>query len=236
MSKILLVDDEPTVLSFLEQVFCDAGYETVTAPDGIAGLRQFFASHPDVVVVDIRMPQMDGIELSRRIREISYIPILVLTGLDDINDKVNAFTAGADDYVTKPASPKELLVRVQACLRRSQWPQTNAARTAYSDPFLAVDFGRREVHVMGMVRELTPIEYALLSLLIQRAGEALSVEYLLSTVWGRDYDTFDLVKWHISNLRRKLQNDHSNGDDGPILTVRGYGYRYRSPPQRILSL
>ncbi|HLF04453.1 MAG TPA: response regulator transcription factor [Dehalococcoidia bacterium] len=235
MSRILLADDEPAVLSFLDQVFRDAGYETVTAADGIAGVQQFFASRPDVALVDIRMPQMGGIELCRRIREMSYIPILVLTGLDDINDKVNAFTAGADDYITKPASPRELLVRVQACLRRSQWPQTSATGTTYSDTYLTVDFGRREVYVKGEVRELTPIEYSLLSLLIQRAGEALSVEYLLGSVWGRDYDTFDLVKWHISNLRRKLQNGHGKDEDGPILTVRGYGYRYKSPPQRVLS-
>jgi DNA-binding response OmpR family regulator len=137
--------------------------------------------------------------------------------------------------VTKPASYRELLVRVQACLRRSQWPQANVASKAYSDAFLAVDFGRREVHVNGTVRELTPIEYALLTLLVQRAGEALSVEYLLSSVWGRDYDTFDLVKWHISNLRRKLHNGHGGEEDGPILTVRGYGYRYKSPPQRVFS-
>lgn len=232
MSKILMVDDDPAFLLFLEQLFRDAGHEAVTARDGMIGLRQFFASHPEVALVDLRMPEMDGVELCRRIREVSHIPILVLTALDDINDKVSAFTAGADDYVTKPASSKELLVRVQACLRRSQWPQANAARKAYSDHYLRVDFGKREVYVKGETRELTPIEYSLLTLLVQRPGEALSVEYLLNNAWGRDYDTFDLVKWHISNLRRKLQNGHDKEGDGPIFTVRGYGYRYRSPPER----
>ena len=232
MSKILLADDDPSVLALLDQLFRDAGHETVTASDGVSALRQFFASHSDVAVVDMRMPLMDGLELCRRIREVSHIPVLMLTGLEDINDKVSAFTAGADDYVTKPASPRELLVRVQACLRRSQWPQTGAATTSFADGYLSVDFGRREVSVNGAPRELTPIEYGLLSLLIQRAGEALSVEYLLSTVWGREYDTFDLVKWHISNLRRKLQNGHGSEGEGPILTVRGYGYRYKSPAKR----
>ncbi len=229
MSKILLVEDESSVLAFLDQLFRDAGYETVTAADGISGLRQFFAARPDIAVVDMRMPQMDGVELCRRIREVSHIPVLMLTALEEISDKVRAFTAGADDYVTKPASSRELLARVQACLRRSEWPTTTTLTTNYTDGYLSVDFGRREVRLKGAAKELTPIEYGLLSLLVQRAGEALSVEYLLSGVWGRDYDTFDLVKWHISNLRRKLQNGHGAEEGGPILTVRGYGYRYKSP-------
>jgi OmpR family response regulator RpaB len=231
MSKILLAEDDLSVLAYLDQLFSDAGHETVTASDGIMGLKQFFAARPDIAVIDMRMPQMDGVELCRRIREVSHIPVLMLTALDDINDKVNAFTAGADDYMTKPASSRELLARVHACLRRSQWPQTTAAATTYVDRYLSVDFGRREVHVNGTAQELTPIEYGLLCLLVQRAGEALSVEHLLCSVWGREYDTFDLVKWHISNLRRKLENGHGAEEEGPILTVRGYGYRYKSPCQ-----
>ncbi|MSQ07376.1 MAG: response regulator transcription factor [Dehalococcoidia bacterium] len=229
MSKILLADDDPSVLALLNELFTNTGYETFTAADGPSALMQFHASSPEVAVVDLRMPLMDGIELCRRIREVSQIPILMLTGYDDITDKVNAFNAGADDYVAKPASPRELLVRVQACLRRSQWPQATGATTGFADGYLAVDYARREVHVKGLARELTPIEYGLLSLLVQQAGEALSVEYLLSSVWGREYDTFDLVKWHISNLRRKLQNGSEAEGDGPIVTVRGYGYRYKSP-------
>jgi DNA-binding response OmpR family regulator len=217
-------------------MFRNAGHETVTAMDGISGLRQFFFTHPDLAVIDIGMPTMDGVELCRRIREVSNIPVLMLTGSDDINDKVKAFTAGADDYVIKPSTPREILVRVQACLRRSQWTQPLSQTAAFSDGYLTIDFGRREVRVRGESRELTPIEYSLLILLVQRAGEALSVEHLLGSVWGRDYDTFDLVKWHISNLRRKLQNDHGPEDEGPILTVRGYGYRYRTPSKLSTSV
>jgi DNA-binding response OmpR family regulator len=233
MTKILLVEDDPPLLALLDQLFRDAEYETVLASDGKAGLQQFFAHRPEVAVLDLGIPLMDGVELTRRIREVSHIPILVLTGALEIDDKVNAFTAGADDYVTKPASPRELLVRVQACLRRSQQMPADAAPSIYADGYLTVDFGRREVHVNGVSRELTPIEYGLLSLLVQREGEALSVEYLLDSVWGRDYDTFDLVKWHISNLRRKLQNGHST-EEGPIRTVRGYGYIYSRPQQPAL--
>ena len=235
MTKLLLVDDEPSVLEFLEQLFGDAGYETVTAPDGVAGLREFFVLRPDLAIVDLMMPNMDGFELCRRIREISHIPLIVLTGLDQTGEKVQAFSAGADDYVTKPVSGRELVARVEACLRRAQWPPAADDSSVYSDPLLMVDHSRREVYVGGESRELTPIEYSLLSLLVQRPGEALSLEYLLTNVWGKEYDTFDLVKWHISNLRKKLTSGFAEAEDdetaSPIITVRGYGYRYQRPPE-----
>lgn len=231
MTKILLVDDEPSLIDFLKQLFGDAGYDTAAATDGVTGLREFFSLHPDVAIIDLLMPHMDGFELCRRIREISHIPLIVLTGLDQVGEKVNAFNAGADDYVTKPVSGRELVARVEACLRRSQWPPATDNSSIYSDPQVRVDFSRREVYVDGELKELTPIEYSLLSLFVHRPGEALSLEYLLTNVWGREYDTFDLVKWHISNLRKKLTNGPSeDGKDGtsPIVTVRGYGYRYKS--------
>ncbi len=231
MTKILLVDDEPSLLDFLDQLFVDAGYQTATATDGVTGLREFFSLHPDVAIIDLLMPHMDGLELCRRIREISHIPLIVLTGLDQVGEKVNAFNAGADDYVIKPVSSRELVARVEACLRRSQWPPTTDNSSIYSDSQVRVDFSRREVYVDGELKELTPIEYSLLSMFVHRPGEALSLEYLLTNVWGREYDTFDLVKWHISNLRKKLtnvQDDAWNEATSPIVTVRGYGYRYKS--------
>ena len=235
MTKLLLVDDEPSVLEFLEHLFGDAGYETITASDGVAGLREFFVLRPDLAIVDLMMPNMDGFELCRRIREISHIPLIVLTGLDQTGEKVQAFSAGADDYVTKPVSGRELVARVEACLRRAQWPPSADDSSVYSDPLLMVDHSRREVYVGGESRELTPIEYSLLSLLVQRPGEALSLEYLLTNVWGKEYDTFDLVKWHISNLRKKLTSGCAKADNdetaSPIITVRGYGYRYQRPPE-----
>ena len=188
---------------------------------------------PDLAIVDLMMPNMDGFELCRRIREISHIPLIVLTGLDQTGEKVQAFSAGADDYVTKPVSGRELVARVEACLRRAQWPPAADDSSVYSDPLLMVDHSRREVYVGGESRELTPIEYSLLSLLVQRPGEALSLEYLLTNVWGKEYDTFDLVKWHISNLRKKLTSGCAKADNdeaaSPIITVRGYGYRYQRP-------
>lgn len=227
MSKILIVDDEPLVLNFLKELFDDAGYEAIAAADGASGLREFYASRPDVAVVDLLMPQIDGLELCRRIRQMSYTPIIVLTGLQQVDEKVRAFTAGADDYVTKPVSGRELIARVEACLRRARWSSAGSVPSVYKDSYLTVDFARHEVYVDGESKNLTPIEYALLSQFVQRPGEALSVEYLLTTVWGREYDTFDLVKWHVGNLRKKIEN--LKGEPVPIVTVRGYGYRYERP-------
>lgn len=232
MNKILLVDDDPPMLGFLEHLFADSGYEAICASDGTTALREFFVTRPDIAIIDLLMPNMDGFELCRRIRELSHIPIIVLTGLEQVGEKVNAFNAGADDYVIKPVSGREILARVEACLRRAQWPPASDTSSMYTDPYLTVDFTRREVFVGGESKDLTPIEYALLTLFVQRPGEALSLEYLLTNVWGRDYDTFDLVKWHISNLRKKLKHssDQADGEDAsPIVTVRGFGYRYKRP-------
>jgi two-component system KDP operon response regulator KdpE len=230
VTKILLVDDEPSVLGFLEHLFGNAGYQTSAASNGATGLREFFSYHPDVAIVDLLMPHMDGFELCRRIREISHIPLLVLSGVDKVGEKVNAFHAGADDYVVKPVSGRELVARVEACLRRSQWPPATDNHSIYCDSLIRVDFSRREVYVNGELKELTPIEYSLLCLFVRRPSEALSLEYLLTNTWGREYDTFDLVKWHISNLRRKLTNGQDPNEmveSSAIVTVRGYGYRYR---------
>ncbi len=232
MNKILLVDDDPTIMGFMERLFADSKYQTICAFDGMTGLREFFTTRPDIAVIDLLMPNMDGFELCRRIREISHIPIIVLTGLEQVGEKVKAFNAGADDYVVKPVSGREMLARVEACLRRAQWPPASGTSSVYTDSQLTVDFTRREVFVGGESTHLTTLEYALLTLLVQRPGEALSLEYLLTNVWGSDYDTFDLVKWHISNLRKKLKHssDESVGEESyPIVTVRGYGYRYKRP-------
>lgn len=234
MSKILLVDDDPPIVGFLERLFTDSSYQTICAFDGMTGLREFFTTRPDIAVIDLLMPNMDGFELCRRIREISHIPIIVLTGLEQVGEKVNAFNAGADDYVVKPVSARELLARVEACLRRTQWAPAAESSSLYTDSHLTIDFTRREVFVDGEIKELTPIEYSLITLFVQRPGEALSLEYLLTNVWGREYETFDLVKWHISNLRKKLKAEADGGgneDSSFIVTVRGYGYRYKTPTE-----
>ena len=224
MARVLTVDDEPGVLNFVTRLFEDAGHQTLGASDGKSGLREFFNSRPDVALVDIMMPDMDGVELCRRIREVSFIPVIALTAVDRIDQKVKTFAAGVDDYVTKPVSGRELVARVDACLRRAHWPSTEELTADYLDSFLTVDSVRREVYVDGGRKDLTPIEYALLSAFVKKPGEALSAEYLLNNVWGKEYDTLGLVKWHVSNLRKKLEN--SQGQFPPLSTIRGYGYRY----------
>jgi DNA-binding response OmpR family regulator len=160
MTKILLVDDEPQMVGFLERLFADSGYSTISAFNGMTAVREFFTARPDIAVVDLMMPHMGGFELCRRIREILHIPIIVLTALEQVGEKVNAFNAGADDYVCKPVSGQELLARVDACLRRSQWPAATETNSVYSDAYLTIDFARREVYVDGENKDLTPIEYS----------------------------------------------------------------------------
>ena len=228
MTKILLVDHEPINLRDLNLLFGDAGYDTTSASDGKAGLQEFFTSRPNIAIVDVLLPYMDGFELCRRIREISYIPIIIWSGAEEAEVMIRAFNAGASDYLVKPVSGTELIARVKARMHRFYWPPVTEAESVYSDCHLRVAFNRREVYVDGEVRELTPIEYSLLSLLIQNPGEVLSLAYLLKSVWGQEYDTSDLVRWHISNLRRKLENNQ--GQRPPIVTIRSYGYLY--DPQR----
>lgn len=204
MTKILLVIDDPPMVSSLEGLFSDSGFQTLSAYDGMTALREFFTTRPDLAIIELLMPHMDGFELCRRIREISHIPLMVLTSQEQVGEKVNAFNAGADDYLVKPVSGRELLARVEACLRRSQWPPSAESSSIYTDLHLSVDSTRREVIVDGELKELTPIEYSILSLLVQRPGEALSLEYLRTKLWWGDHETFDLLKWHLANLRRKL--------------------------------
>ena len=230
MTTLLLADDEPAVLDFMTALFNDAGFSTISASDGIVALKEFYVHQPDLAIVDLIMPNMNGFELCKRIREVSHVPLIILTGLENTEKKVQAFDCGADDYVTKPVKGRELIARVEACLRRSKWPAVDTAAYQYSDSALTVDHGRREVYIKGEAIELTPIEYSLLWLLVSKQGEALSLEYLLTNVWGKEYDTFDLVKWHISNLRKKIsfKSNHqlASKSVSPISTVRGYGYRY----------
>ena len=230
MTTLLLVDDEPAILDFMTALFTDAGFRIVSAADGVIGLKEFYIHQPDLAIIDLMMPNMNGFELCKRIREVSHVPLIILTGLEKTEEKIQAFSSGADDYVTKPVNGRELIARVEACLRRSNWPSSETSASLYSDSVLTVDHGRREVYINGESIELTPIEYSLLWLLVSKQGEALSLEYLLTNVWGKEYDTFDLVKWHISNLRKKISvkstSQTTSKSIAPIATVRGYGYRY----------
>lgn len=204
MTRILIVDDDPPMVEFLERLFGDSGYQTLSAFDGITALRELFTGRPDLAIIDLRIPHMDGLELCRRIRIISRIPIIVLTSEAQILEKVNAYNAGANDYIVKPVRGQELLARVETSLQCSQWTPSAESSALNTDLQLIVDFARREVFVDGVKKDLTSVEYSLLNLFLQQHGEAFSLEGLITKVWGREYANCDLVNWHISLLLKKL--------------------------------
>jgi DNA-binding response OmpR family regulator len=232
MVKILIVDNDPAMLRFF---LAEAEFQVICVSEGVESLRALYDNRPHVVILDLVLPlgSMRGLELVKRIRELSLrIPIIVVTAQGEIEKKVAVFDAGVDDYMVKPIDKRELLARVKACLRRSQLFPPEEMPPSYSDPYVTVDFTRREVHVDGGSRFLTRIEFALLSLFVQWSGKVLSVEYLLASVWGVDYTTPPKVlRWHISNLRKKLRNQEHEGEKSPIVTMRGGGYCYKSPEE-----
>ena len=172
-SKILIVEDDPSVADLLRECLEASGYNIFIANDGAAGLRQFFDHRPDLLIIDIIMPQMDGFQLCQRVRELSFVPIVVLTGIHNEEERVKAFSLGADDYVTKPVAWRELVARIEAHLRRHRWPNSNV-QSSYSDSMVTVDYGRHDVYVRDQKKDLTPIEYRLLTVLISNQGETLS--------------------------------------------------------------
>ena len=220
---ILLCDDQQS-LDKLDPILSISGYTTIKCEDGISALREFLISEPELVITNLRLQYMDRLELTRRIRERSDAPIIGLSDTNDVEAKIEAFNAGVTDFLLKPVYEKELLGRVDACLLRLG--KNVKPMTKYEDDLLEIDFIKREVKVTGQKVDLTRTEYNLLSLLVKRNSQALSLEFLLANVWGREYDTFDLVKWHISNLRKKIRK--ISKDQNPIVTVRGYGYIYDS--------
>ena len=227
MSRILVVDDEPDIRELVRQLLERSGHEVLEAPDGGEAVRQFYAQHPDLVILDVSMPVLDGWETLKRIREVSEVPVLMLTARAEELDKVRGLRAGADDYVTKPFGRQELLARVSANLRRSS--PGEKAPESYADGFVTIDFPQRAVRAGGQDVALTPLEFRLLGVFVRNPNQVLSHEQLLDLVWGDERGTErDQVKLYVGYLRRKLGT--TGDDDSPIETVRGFGYRYRPPP------
>lgn len=225
MAKLLIVEDEEAVREMLAVWCVEASYEVTTACDGQRALALFFQRCPDLVITDIHMPVMDGIELIGRLREVSRVPIIVLSALGREEDKVLGLRRGADDYVVKPVGMAELLARVEACLRRNAGPE--APPPVYSDEALTVHMEREETYVRNRKVGLTPKEFRLLVYLIQQAGRVVSVPELLRGVWGSPEYSEETVKSHIATLRRKLEEDPHQPQ--LIATVWGSGYRYDRP-------
>jgi DNA-binding response OmpR family regulator len=225
MARVLVVDDETDIRALLRELLERAGHDVVEAPDGREGLRVFHSERPDLVLLDVSMPGLDGWQTLERIRELSSVPVVMLTARAQEMDKVRGLRAGADDYVTKPFGRQELLARIERLLSRRR-PEREA-EAAYRDDFLTVDFAQRAVSVRGDEVALTPLEFRLLSAFVRNRNQVLSHEQLLELAWG---DTRsgerDQVKLYVGYLRRKL-GDRAPGEP-PIETVRGFGYRYRA--------
>jgi DNA-binding response OmpR family regulator len=222
---VLVVEDEDDVRRLVRVLLERAGHSVAEAASGFDALARLQDVRPDLVVLDVTMPELDGWQTLERIRDISDVPVLMLTARAGELDKVRGLRGGADDYVTKPFGRQELLARIEALLRRTSEPPQ--MRTAYEDAAVRIDYVSREVTVDRQAVQLTPLEFKLLSAFVGHPNETLGRERLLELVWG-DAEGFggDQVKLYVGYLRRKLGWDV---DASPIETVRGFGYRYRPP-------
>ena len=223
--KVLVIDDDPTLAKALRLYFGKLGYQVSIAHDGVEGLRQVYDDRPDAIILDIMMPKMDGWELAKRIREVSEVPIVMLTARKQEQEIVRGLKLGADDYVSKPFSLKELEARVGAVLRRARPQPKRVNGILYSDDYLMVDAARWEVRRDGEKVDLTSTELHLLLYLVENEGRVLTHRQLLEKVWGTEYvDELDYVKLFIWRLRRKLEPDPH--EPRYLLTERGVGYRF----------
>jgi two-component system alkaline phosphatase synthesis response regulator PhoP len=220
-ARILVVDDEQSILDLVTAYLRQEGYEVHTATDGPSGLEAAREYDPDLVVLDIMLPGFDGLELLTRLRRRSGVYVILLTARSEETDKIVGLSLGADDYLTKPFSPRELVARVKAALRRLRDGVGPAGSTTMAFRHVRIDAGSREVWVDGEPVNLTPTEFDLLKTLAEHRGIVLSREQLLQQVWGYDfYGEERVVDVHIGHIRQKL------GDDRFIATVRGVGYRF----------
>ncbi|GAB4514373.1 MAG: response regulator transcription factor [Anaerolineae bacterium] len=222
---ILVVDDEPRMVRFIQANLELDGFRVITASNGLEAVEKVRTELPDLVILDVMMPEMDGFEALQLIREISDVPVIMLTVKGEETDKHRAFRSGADDYVTKPFSPLELSDRCKAVLRRTQDVTEKEGGIVRVDDRLQIDFGRREVIVDGKKVSLRPTEWRLLYHLVQNAGWVIPSETLLQKVWGFEYqDDIQLLRLYIAYLRQKIEEDTNNPKY--ILTERGVGYRF----------
>ena len=226
MTKILVIDDEPSIVNLVTAYLKPEGYEVLTAADGPSGLKAARAFKPDLIILDVMLPGMDGIELLSRLRRESDVYVILLTAKTEETDKVVGLSVGADDYVTKPFSPRELTARVKAALRRIQTGAgSGSATSVFSFRHLHMDAGARTLSVDEQPVELTAIEFDLLKALVENRGRVLTREQLLEKVWGGEYfGEQRVVDVHLGHVRQKL------GREDLIVTVRGVGYRFEDEP------
>ena len=223
--RVLVVDDDAKTVELVKLYLNRDGYRVLTAYDGIEALRLARESHPDLIVLDLMLPGLDGLQVCRTLRDESDVPIIMLTAKTTEQDRLTGLDLGADDYVTKPFSPKELAARVRAVLRRlpEETLQRGPAEVTHGE--LTVNFLKHEVSLTGRSLNLTPIEFKLLGVLVREMGRVFSRAQLIEKVFGYDFDGFDrTIDVHILNLRRKLEPDPNH--PAYIKTVYGVGYKY----------
>ncbi|HET9680422.1 MAG TPA: response regulator transcription factor [Candidatus Limnocylindrales bacterium] len=226
MKTILVVDDEPKIVQLARDYLEHAGFEVITSADGASALQLARSRAPDLVVLDLGLPSMDGLDVTKALRAESSVPIVVLTARDDELDKVLGLELGADDYMTKPFSPRELVARVRSVLRRSEQAATPAQRLVAGD--VVVDRDRHEVSVAGRAVDLTATEFAILVALAAQPGRVFTRSQLLDAVHGIAFESYErAIDAHVKNIRRKLERD----PHAPryLLTVHGVGYRLADP-------
>jgi two-component system KDP operon response regulator KdpE len=228
---ILVVDDEARMVNFMRMNLELEGARVASATNGKEALEQAREDMPDVMLLDIMMPEMDGFETLKRLRQFSQVPVLILTAKDEEEDRVRGLELGADDYISKPFSHRELVSRIRAVLRRHYAAPPIAQTLVKVDDRLQIDFARREVLVEGQRVNLRPTEYRLLYHLVQNAGYVQTHQMLLTRVWGPEYrDESHYLRLYITYLRQKIEEDPANPKY--ILTERGVGYRFVDFEQR----
>lgn len=222
--KILVIDDEDTTVQLISIALERKGFEVIKAYRAEDGLRKAYRTHPDLVLLDIMMPNMDGWEVCRRLRELSDVPIIFLTAKSEVRDVVKGLEMGADDYIVKPYDSDELVARIKAHLRRAPKPSISEELVFDSGNF-RINFLNREVWVNGKLVHLTPKEFKLLAVLVRNAGRVISRADLVKEAWGPEYiDATDSLKLYIHYLRQKVEPEAENPTY--ILTSRGVGYRF----------
>jgi len=221
--RVLVIDDEPDTLQLLRLMLAEEGFDVSLAQDALAGLRMAYQTHPDAILLDVMMPNIDGFEVCRRLREMTDAAIIFITAMGTIEDVVQGFSVGADDYVVKPYNRADLVSRLRACLRRTTDHSNEEGEVIFVSPSLLLDCGRHELITEKGPVYLTPKEFGVFRLLVRHAGRVISTDAILSQIWGPErIGDPDLVKQYIYQLRQKIEPD----SDSPryIHTVRGEGY------------
>jgi len=226
--RVLAVDDEPRYIWAIQVILEGVGYEVLTAPDGQTAVELAITESPDLILLDVKLPDLDGYEVCRRIREFSTVPVIMLTALEEGTDKIKGLDAGADDYVTKPFSAPELLARIRAVLRRVEFSEAQESNPVFRAGDLAIDFARRRVIVRDQEVNLTATEYRLLCELVKQKERVLVPRYLLERVWGVGCEEDNhMLRQVIYRLRRKIERDPRSPEY--IQTKTGMGYVFVVP-------